>query len=85
MGRVIENFVTDELLTLLTTAEETGGELLKVRPATAPPAGDLVLYHRAGFCSSVVTDHASESQSAQPTWFVRQRSAPGSCSARRLR
>lgn len=48
MGRVIENFATDVWLTLLATAEETGGEPLKGRPAAAPPAGGLVLHQTAG-------------------------------------
>ena len=48
MGRVIENFATDVRLTLLATAEETGGEPLKGRPAAAPPAGGLVLHQTAG-------------------------------------
>ena len=47
MGRVIEYFATNVRLTLLATDKERGGELLKGRPAAAPPAGGLVLYQPA--------------------------------------
>ena len=48
MGQVIENPVTGERLTFLVTAEETGGELLKVKSEL--PAGSLGVpmhYHLA--------------------------------------